>query len=96
MKFIRDNDFGGLAMIPLFVDWQIRRCNVKGCTNVPTTIITEDSLVIGICEEHFQESREKGEIEFTLEFDEFNAFEFDVLIRNKKPQSTTQIKRKII
>lgn len=74
---IRDNELFGLAMIPLLCDWDIRRCNVKGCTEVPNTIITEvlPDSPFGLCENHFQEVVAKGEYDFTLVFDEFDAFQ---------------------
>jgi len=76
MKVIRDEELFGLAMIPLFTQWGIRRCNVSGCTNKPTTIITEIPGVepFGLCEDHHGESKAKGELDFTLEFDDFDAF----------------------
>ena len=77
MKIIRDEEFGGVMMIPLFVDWNIRRCNVQGCTNEPTTIvqgIAKDIPLCGFCEGHFQEMNTPGGIAVTLEFDDFDAF----------------------
>jgi len=78
MKIIRDEEMFGLAMIPLFFDWNIRRCNVKGCTNKPTTIITglaQNCSVSGWCEEHYQNFKNSGKFEGTLEFDDYDAFE---------------------
>lgn len=77
MKVIRDEDAWGLMMIPLFVDWHILRCNVKDCTEKPSTIIAgagENVPAFGLCEKHYQESVEKGELEYTLIFDDFDAF----------------------
>ena len=77
MEIIRDEELFGLAMIPLFADWGIRRCNVEGCMNKPTTIITGIAEVggpFGLCEEHHNEAKTKGELDFTLEFDDFDAF----------------------
>ncbi len=76
MAVIRDNEMFGLAMIPLFCDWHIRRCNVKDCTEKPTTIITQvvPDCAFGLCENHYQEVVSKGEYDFTLVFDEFDAF----------------------
>ena len=77
MKIIRDEEYGGIMMIPLFCDWNIRRCNVRGCRNKPTTIIAqarEDIPVFGLCEEHFQEANVPGGAKFDLEFDDFDAF----------------------
>ncbi len=78
MKIIRDDEFGGLMMIPLLVDCNVRRCNIEGCTNEPNTIVTqlaEDVPVCGFCEGHFQEMNTPGGINVTLEFDNFDAFD---------------------
>lgn len=77
MKIIRDEEYGGLMMIPLLVDWNIRRCNVEGCTEQPNTIVTQlapDVPVCGFCEKHYQETNKPGGTNFTLEFDDFDAF----------------------
>jgi len=77
MKIIRDEELFGLAMIPLFVDRHIKRCNVKDCTEKPTTIVTQLALdipVCGFCEKHYQEAN-KGGTTFTFVFDGFDAFE---------------------
>jgi len=77
MKIIRDEEMGGLLMIPLLVDWGIRRCNVAGCTNKPNTIVTQWSEVgriCGFCEEHFQEANTPEGAKFDLEWDDFDAF----------------------
>lgn len=77
MEIIRDEEFGGLTMIPLFCDWSIKRCNVKDCHNKPTTIVTRitpDIPQCGLCEAHFQELNSPDGIEVTLVFDDFDAF----------------------
>lgn len=78
MKIIRDEETYGIMMIPLFMDWGIRRCNVKGCISKPTTIITEvdghPGLRYGLCENHYKEGRQPGGSCFTLVFDDFDAF----------------------
>jgi len=77
MKIIRDEECGGLMMIPLLVDWNIRRCNVEGCTNKPNTIVAqlaEGVPVCGFCEECFQEINTPSGIKVTLQFDDFDAF----------------------
>ena len=74
---IRDEELGGIMMIPLFCDWHVRRCNVKGCTDKPTTIVTQlapDVLVCGFCETHYQEAAQEGGANFTLVFNDFDAF----------------------
>ena len=77
MQIIRDEQLGGLAMIPLFADWRIRRCNIKGCTEIPTTIVTgavEGCPPFGMCEEHYQSAIKDGSLDVTLVFDDFDAF----------------------
>jgi len=78
MNVIRDEECNGLFMIPLLVDWKIRRCNVAGCTNKPNTIIAAHGIegvpVFGLCEEHHQECVDKQSMNFTLDFDKFDAF----------------------
>jgi len=79
MNIIRDNELGGLMMIPLFVDWHIRRCNAKGCRERPTTIISgagEGIRVFGLCEADFQRGNMEGGTNYDLEWDDFDAFEF--------------------
>lgn len=77
MNIIRDEEGFGIFMIPLFVDWGVRRCNVKGCTEKPTTIITqlaEGAPVSGWCESHYQAFKSSGRFEGTLIFDDYDAF----------------------
>lgn len=77
MNIIRDEECFGFFMIPLFVDWNVRRCNVKDCTNKPTTIITqvaENIPVSGWCEEHYQAFKSSGHFEGKLVFDDYDAF----------------------
>lgn len=78
MKIIRDEENFGIMMIPLFVDWNVKRCNIEGCTEKPNTIIqdhTPDVPLYGVCEEHYQEGKKPGVITYTLVFDDFDAFE---------------------
>ena len=76
MQVIRDDQLFGLGMIPLFSQWNIRRCNVAGCRSKPTTIITgiPDVEAFGLCEDHHDECEVKGELDFTLDFDDFDVF----------------------
>lgn len=77
MKIIRDEEYGGLMMIPLLCQWGIKRCNVKDCREKPTTIvqgIAPDIPLCGFCEAHFQEANKPDGMNFTLEFDGFDAF----------------------
>lgn len=77
MKIIRDEEMGGLFMIPLLVDWGIKRCNVKGCKDKPNTIVSqlgEGVPVSGFCERHYQELNVPGGAEFDMEWDDFDAF----------------------
>lgn len=65
-------------MIPLFVDWGIKRCNVVACREKPNTIITDagpDVPVFGLCEADFQKgSQDDGGVNYSLEWDDFDAF----------------------
>ena len=75
MKIIRDNELFGLGMIPLLVDWNIRRCNVENCKERPNTIITgTEAGIFGLCESHYQEGNKPEGTTYSLEFDEFDAF----------------------
>ena len=75
MTIIRDEETTGLFMIPLFCDWNIRRCNVKDCQTPPTTIITQViDAPFGLCENHYQGVVKAREYNFTLVFDDFDAF----------------------
>lgn len=74
MKIIRDEECAGLMMIPLLCDWNIKRCNVEGCTNRPNTIISTQGETFGLCEECFQEGNKPGGTTYNLVFDGFDAF----------------------
>lgn len=79
MQIIRDEECFGIMMIPLFCDWNVRRCNVSGCMNVPTIIVTQlaDGVpVSGFCEEHYQQARQEGGTTFRMTFDDFDAFKY--------------------
>ena len=76
MKIIRDNQLFGLGMIPLLVDWGIKRCNEGGCKNKPNTIVvlpegespTGSPLHFGLCEEHYQwAAATEGEVGIEVE-----------------------------
>lgn len=70
MSIIRDEEMCGLMMIPLFQQWNIHRCNLKGCKDKVTTIITgTEAGVFGMCEKHYQEGKNKGTMKLELEFD---------------------------
>ena len=69
MNIIRDDEMGGLMMIPLFQQWNVHRCNIKDCREKPTTIITgTEAGIFGMCEKHYTEGKEKGEMKLELEF----------------------------
>ena len=75
MQVIRDEISYGLMMIPLFVQWGIRRCNQEGCTNMPNTIIAgTEAGTFGLCEEHYQAGNKEGGYKYKLVFDNFDAF----------------------
>lgn len=76
MKIIRCKEQDGenpcVAMIPLLVQWGIRRCNIAGCKNKPTTIVSGiyRAPIFGLCELHYQDfSKEDKPVKFSLEFD---------------------------
>jgi len=71
MNIIRDEVAGGLMMIPLFLQWNVSRCNVAGCKEKQTTIITGVPNVptFGLCEKHYNECKESGKLNYTLNFD---------------------------
>jgi len=70
MNIIRDDELGGLMMIPLLNDWNINRCNVENCKGKPTTIISgiENVPIFGLCENHYEECKKAGKINHTLDF----------------------------
>ena len=70
MTIIRDEECSGIMMIPLLIQWGINRCNVKDCAESPTTIISGviGAPVFGMCEKHYLESKEKGKLDYTLDF----------------------------
>lgn len=77
MRVIRDKEEPrpSIHMILMMLDWGIRRCNVKGCTNEPNTVIAGLAVgIVGLCEEHFQQGNVPGGSQFDLEFDNFDAF----------------------
>ncbi len=77
MKIIRDQTGLGFYMIPLFVDWKVRRCNIEHCLTKPTTIITglhEDLPIVGVCEEHYQELNQPNGATFIWVLDDYDAF----------------------
>lgn len=79
MQVIRNNELGGLMMIPLLIDWGIKRCNVEGCKSVPNTIVTqmgEGVPVAGFCEKHYQQGNVPGGTNYKLVFDDFDAFKY--------------------
>ena len=76
MNIIRDEDPLGITMFALLIEWGIRRCNVKGCTARPNTIVTGmvKDRPVGFCEEHYQQANKKGGTNYTIVFDDFDAF----------------------
>ena len=69
MNIIRDNECGGIMMIPLLNQWHINRCNVRYCREKPTTIISgviENKF--GLCEKHYNESKQSGKLDYILDF----------------------------
>jgi len=65
-------------MSALLIEWGIKRCNQRGCTNDPNTIVTLSadesptgaSLWFGLCEEHYQMGNVPGGTTYDLDFTE--------------------------
>lgn len=68
MQIIRDEVFSGIMMIPLFTQYGINRCNIKDCKEKHTTIVVHEKAIFGMCEKHFLEGKEKGEMTLKIEF----------------------------
>ncbi len=69
MTVIRDEDLGGVMMIPLWHQYNLHRCNVRDCTNKQTTIVA--GLLdrpFALCEQHYTTAKTNGTIEYTLDF----------------------------
>ena len=47
MQIIRDEEIGGIMMIPLLSQYQINRCNIKNCKEKPTTICIHEQADFG-------------------------------------------------
>ena len=72
MKIIRDEKCAGIMMIPLLHQWNITRCNFRGCRNRPNTIICNAHPKVskfGLCEEHYQLGNKPGGARMDLVFD---------------------------
>lgn len=72
MNIICDQE-NPIMMIPLFVQWGVKRCNIKDCSEKPFSIITDASKeapIFGMCKKHLEEARAtKGNYHLSLEFD---------------------------
>ncbi|MCY7291366.1 MAG: hypothetical protein LH615_04205 [Ferruginibacter sp.] len=69
MEIIRDEQANGLMMIPLYSQFGITRCNVRDCKENKTTIITgATEQPFGLCENHYNECKTSGKINYTLDF----------------------------
>jgi hypothetical protein len=69
MQVIKDNDMGGIMMIPFFAQHGINQCNVDGCNNKPFVALTEIEGLetpIGICKDHYKEAESKGKWELKI------------------------------
>ena len=76
MKVIHDDEFGGIMMIPLIVDWGISKtCQVKDCSEKTSTIVcftpdespTNKAIHLGICDKHHKEARDNNSFNYTVE-----------------------------
>ena len=68
MKIIRDEDMGGLMMIPLFQQYSINLCNIKDCKDKATTICVHEEATFGLCEKHYFEAKDAGTMKLQLSF----------------------------
>lgn len=76
MKIIRDKEMGAITMLPLLTQWGINRCNLKDCTNKPSTIIcghkinsSKTAPTYGMCEDHWNEYKNTSGKRISLEWD---------------------------
>jgi hypothetical protein len=70
MQIIRDKEFHDLTMIPLFVSWNLHRCNIRDCKEKQTTIVVDlIDRPFALCEKHFEECSKTGKIDTILDFD---------------------------
>lgn len=70
MMVARDNQMNGLLMIPIWQKYNLHRCNVRNCTEKQTTLVLELAEVpFALCESHYNEFSNSGEINCTLDFD---------------------------
>jgi hypothetical protein len=74
MQIIRDEHQNGkdrpeISMMPLLTQWHIKRCNIAGCQNQPTTIIAGIKGVptFGMCENHYQQANRPEGSNITIE-----------------------------
>ena len=76
MKVIHDDELGGIATIPLIVDWGINKtCQIKDCSDKTTAIVcfnstespTGEALHIGICEKHHTEASKSDSFNYTVD-----------------------------
>jgi hypothetical protein len=70
MEIIRDEELGGIMMIPLFQQYGINRCNIKDCKEKETTICIHEQANFGLCEKHYQEGKDAGTMKLQLEFND--------------------------
>lgn len=68
MQIIRDEEMGGIMMIPLFRQYGVNRCNLKDCSEKHTTICIHEQAIFGLCEKHYFEGKTKGKVNLSLEF----------------------------
>lgn len=79
MQVIRDGEMGGLAMIPLLVDWRIpKQCQVldngKRCEEKTTTIVSltaeearlENPVTFGMCDKHHAVCAQTGRLNLEI------------------------------
>lgn len=77
MNIIRDEDFHGFYMIPLFHQYGIHYCSVKDCPYKASTILTgiPGADAVGICEYHYQEAKAAGKWKLSLDLAKDQTFQ---------------------
>lgn len=70
MQIIRDNeDKAGIFILPLLKRYGVQRCNYFKCTDKVNTIGIAEIVNVGLCENHYQELKNRqGEYNLQIEF----------------------------
>jgi hypothetical protein len=77
MNIIRDEELHGIMMIPLFHQYGVHYCHVKDCPYKASTLLMGTGTEIdpiGICEFHYEQSKQEGKFKFTLDPNKDQSF----------------------